>query len=137
MTDEPKVYGLEDWVSLEMDLDAVVERVVDEACEVVGEGFVAIVARMKWPLRVVVYRRAKIVPDGYVDGAVIEMLDALNEKYTCPDSEPTEATETMRAAAKTFIAAVLAEYVPWTCEPTGEVIEVTELQAREMLGEKE
>jgi hypothetical protein len=126
-------YGLKHWERLEMDPDDVVERVLEGACYEVGEGFDAIAARIEWPIRILVYKRCdiggEVCAQRIADGAIEQALDNLDEEYADPDGTYTEATDNMKAAALAFGWAVVADYVSWKCEPTGEVIEYTRDQA--------
>jgi hypothetical protein len=126
-------YGLEHWEQLEMDPDSVVERVLENACDKVGEGFDALAARIAWPIRIRVYKRRDIGGEAcaasVAASAIEHALENLDEEYADPDGEYTKATDGMKAAALAFGRAVVAEYVSWTCEPTGEVIEYTREQA--------
>lgn len=136
MSDEQKFYGLADQEKLDDELHDVIERAVEDACEVVGEGTDVIISRMLWPLRVLVYRHAELAsPEELGRIALDALLENLYEKYGNEDEcGPDEPTDAMIQAATALGKAVREEYVPWACEPTGEVIEVTEEQAREMLG---
>lgn len=138
MVDEQKLYGLEDQERLDDELRDVIERAVEDACEVVGEGTDVIISRMLWPLRVLVYRHAELAsPEELGRIALDALLERLDEKYGNEDEcGPDKPTDAMVAAATALGESVREEYVPWACEPTGEVIEVTEEQAREMLGEE-
>ena len=125
-------YGLEAWERLESDPDDAVERVLEYACREVGEGFDAMAARVEWPIRILAYRR-KVVPverraARIAARAIEDALEDLDADYSDPDGNETEPTEGMKAAALAFAKAVIAEYVPYTCEPTGEVIEYTREQ---------
>jgi len=137
MVGEQKLYGLEDQERLDDEVSAVVERAVDEACEVVGESFDEITARMLWPIRVFVYRPAELeVPEVLGHLALKDLLERLDEKYGNEDEcGPDEPTAAMVEAATALGKAVRDGYTPRLCVPTGEVIEVTQEQAREMLGE--
>jgi hypothetical protein len=137
MPDEQKFYGLVDQEKLDDEVSAVVERAVDEACEVVGESFDEIAARMLWPIRVLVYRHAKMgTPEELGRIALDNLLEHLYEEYGSEDEcGPDEPTDAMIQAATALGQAVRDGYTPWACVPTGEVIEVTMEQAREMLGE--
>lgn len=55
------------------------------------------------------------------------VIDELDQECGNPNGscDDTEITEGMRTAALTFAQAVLQEYIPWACEPTGEVISWT------------
>ena len=90
------------------------------------------VSTVKWPLRVLEFRRMKPTPGTLAESALDDVLMALDEEYADHDGNPTEPTEGMKAAAKAFVDAVLAEYVVWAHEPTGKVLEYTEEQARKI-----
>jgi hypothetical protein len=126
-------YGLEHWERLEMDPESVVERVLENACDKVGEGFDAMAARIEWPIRILVYKRRDIGGESCAESiaasAIEHALENLDEEYGDCDGDFTEATDGMKSAALAFGRAVVAEYVSWTCEPTGEVIEYTREQA--------
>ena len=64
-----------------------------------------------------------------------KVLDDLDCDYGNPDEDSTKPTEAMWEAALAFARVVVAEYVPWACEPTGEVVEYTREQAKEALGD--
>lgn len=134
--EEQKFYGLDGQERLKTDLDDVVSQVVDDARETIGESFDVITSRISWPIRVLVYRKATMgEPEMFADCVIEDLLDRMDEEYGNPDGDLAVATPTMREAATTFVKTVMAEYTPWECEPTGEVIEVTQNEAREMLGE--
>ncbi len=72
------------------------------------------------------------VAAGTIFGPLSTLIERLDEEYSDPEGDGTKATETMLAAERAFIAAVLAEYKPWACEPTGNVVTVNALEwARE------
>jgi hypothetical protein len=126
-------YGLRDDERLEMDPDMVVERVLENAVESVGEGNDAVFARIEWPIQVHVFRRMDIGGERYAQeiatNAIESVLESLDETYFDPDGYGrTSPTEGMKAAALAFGRAVVADYVPFACEPTGEVIEYTREQ---------
>lgn len=69
---------------------------------------------------------------GGMFGPLESLLERLEEEYGDPEGRDVKPTEAMLAAEKAFIDAVLAEYKPWTCEPTGNVVTVNALEwARE------
>lgn len=49
-------YGLDGWEYVEPDIEMAVERVIEEACEPIGEGFDAIADQLEWPLEIKLYR---------------------------------------------------------------------------------
>jgi hypothetical protein len=126
-------YGLEHWERLEMDPESVVERVLEDACDKVGEGFDALAARIEWPIRILVYKRRDIGGEACAESiaarAIEHALENLDEEYADPDGDYTKATDRIKDAARAFGRAVVADYVSWSCEPTGEVIEYTREQA--------
>lgn len=120
--------------------DEVLHKSVDDAIITMFDGvavsFDTLADEKQWPLKVYVYRR-KTFSEGdkalQARRAINWMLDDLDETCGDNDGTPTEPTEAMREAAKTFVEAVCREYVPWACERTGEVIEVTRDEARKMV----
>ena len=55
------------------------------------------------------------VTDWYAERALENLLESLDEEYWSPD-DGTEPTPAMEAAAKAFVAAVVAEYRVWQCD---------------------
>lgn len=69
---------------------------------------------------ITVYGFARMYPTAESCGAPLEsLLETLDEDRGNPDG-PDDATDAMKKAEAVFIAAVLAEYVPWACEAVGE-----------------
>jgi len=137
MKPDDKLYGLADSDEALMDdPDEALERVMENACENPGEPFDATAARIEWPIRVLVYRRMSLSEDDakrLSEDVLERTLENLDEERSNPDGDPTEPTEGMRAAALAFGRAVVADYVSWACEPTGEFLEFT----REQMAERE
>ena len=48
-----------------------------------------------------------------------DALERLDEALGDPSGEPCEPTPAMLEAARTFAAAIAADYTPWQCEPCG------------------
>jgi len=72
--------------------------------------------------------KGHLTPEETVD----DMLEYLDEEYGDPDGNMTnERTPAMVEAAKAFIAAIEADYIPWTCErgPV-ETFDIREMRAR-------
>lgn len=139
MSNDDILYGLEDAEQLDHDPEDIIEKLLDDCCEKAGESFDAIADRIEWPVKIYEYRRIKIGDnDAERIGrrALDNALDQLDEDYTDPEGNGTVATEKMKAAAITFGKAIIAEYVPWACERTGEVTEVTREEAKAMEGEE-
>jgi len=130
MGSDERMYGLADDERLEVEAEAVVERVLDDACDVPGEPFEATAARVTWPIKVDVFRRMEVsnTAEHLGEDALGRALEQLDEEYSDPDGDMTEPTDAMKAAALAFGKAVLADYKPWACERTGEVIEFTREQ---------
>lgn len=101
------------------------------------EDFERFADTIKWPLRIHEYKRGELREGTAVDLAEQALEDALEwlddtyrgAGYSLPTTEPTEL---MKEAAKAFGERVVKDYVPWACEPTGEVIEYTRDQVREI-----
>ena len=134
MTKDQKLYGTDDQETLNESVEEVIERLVDDVYEP-GEGTEQTLDRINWPVKVHVFRRIDPAPSiPSLTGRVIrDLLELLDEEHADPNGYETKPTEKMLKAAKTFVTAVISEYVPWACEPTGEVIEVTREMAEGMV----
>lgn len=136
MSDESRLYGLRGDEELETDIEDVVERVIDDACGPVGEPFGSIADRIAWPLRIGVYRRLELPPADKLAGWVLDdVWERLDAEYGGPDGGYSTPSERVKDAVKALAETVRKEYVPWACEPTGEVIEVTRDEAKAMVGD--
>lgn len=82
---------------------------------------------------ITVHEFAPVKPQlGSVHEPLETLLERLDEEYGDPEGDGCEPTAAMLAAQKAFVDAVLAEYVPWACEPTGNKLTVNALEwARE------
>lgn len=129
-------YGVEGQEQLDESVKDVVESLVNGGWSYTGGSgsWKEIADQISWPIEVHVYRRRALPRPETILGFVLDMLD---EEYCDPDGDNTDPTPGMKAAAETFVQAILSEYVPWRCEPTGEIIRVTREEAAAMLGEKE
>lgn len=128
-----KCYGFEGDERLETDPDEVVQRYMDSLAEP-DESFERFTVRVNWPLVVLVFRRMDVGrhADSIARNALDDALERLDEEYGDPDGTPSEPTEKMKSAAMAFAKDLLAEYVVWACEPTGETVEYTAEQARKI-----
>jgi len=128
------LYGLKHWEHLEDSLDEAVDRIIEEAVVSPGEGFNQIADRMAWPLEILVYKRMDVGGEKMAimiaEKATNLALEDLDEEYGDDGGAETEPTEAIEEAALAFGKAIVADYVPWTCEPTGEVIKYTREQAK-------
>lgn len=113
----------------------VIERVMDEAGQRVGEPFDEVADRVNWPIHVVEFRRADLsgMVNDVAERVVEEAYEMLGEEYDDPYGDPQEPTDAVKEAAKAFAAVVIAEFVPWTCEPTGLTRVVSRAEAKRML----
>jgi hypothetical protein len=116
------------------DLDELIERVLDDAVEKVGESFDVIADRIVWPVKVNVYRRM-VVSDkdkSHLAEVLLEdLLDRLDEEHGDPNGDGHSKSEPeMLAAARAFVDSVVSKYKVWACEPTGAVIEISREQAK-------
>lgn len=138
MNPNDKLYGLDDQEQLDTDPEDVIEQLVDDACQQVGEPFDVIAARLTWPIKVCVFRRmdVKKYADRIAERALEDAIETLDEEHGDEGGNPTTPTERMKEAATAFGKAVVEDYVSWACEPTGEVVEVTLEEAREMFAEE-
>ena len=70
-------------------------------------------------LEVTAYRRVAVdVPD-LAERVLEDALERLDEMLGDPGGDPCEPTPAMLEAARTFAAAIAADYTPWQCEPCG------------------
>jgi len=127
-------YGLEHWERLEMDVESVIESVLEDACVKPGEGFDAMADQIDWPIKILAFKRRDIGGEAcaktIANTAIEDALEMLDEEYCDPDGDNTESTDAMESAALAFGRAVVADYVSWTCEPNGNVIEYTREEAK-------
>lgn len=127
------MYGLADDERLSEEMDDIIERVLDDACEKVGESFDAIASRIEWPIKVKVFRR-KVISDNekarIAEYLLDQLLEKLDEENMDTDGDPTKATASMREASKAFVESVVSGYFVWACEPTGVVVEISREQAK-------
>jgi len=128
------MYGQDGWELLEHDPDMALGRILEEACGMEDKDFNATADRIEWPIRILVFKRMDTGGEGraqHIAEYVLEMaLDNLDQDYG--GDEITEKTQAMKDAALRFGRVVVAEYVPWNCEPSGEVIEYTREQVRKL-----
>ena len=74
-------------------------------------------------------RMAASLSDVWAEGMAEDVIERLDEDYGGEDHEQTHAAmDAIHFAAREFRDAVMAVYVPWTCEPCGEE-EVVEVKA--------
>jgi hypothetical protein len=138
MTPDDKLYGFDDQEQLDNSVEEVIEQLVDNACVKVGEPFGVIAARITWPIQVHVFRRVDVkkCAGRIAERALEDALETLDDEHGDEGCNPTTPTERMKEAAAEFGKAVTEDYVSWACEPTGEVIEFTLEQARELFDEE-
>lgn len=129
-----RMYGLNNWEDLEWDVEAVIERVIVDACETEAEeSFDAIASRITWPIRVKVYKRMDLPSTERLAGWAIDAIfEGLDGEYANPYEDSSLTSEAIKAAALALGEAFRADYSQWACEVTGEVIEVTREQAKEL-----
>lgn len=63
------------------------------------------------------YAREQLNRDILANDVLENTLERLDETYANPDSGGDLATPGMKAAAAVFADAIVADYVPWICEP--------------------
>ena len=105
------LYGIFDREYLHDDPDEAIEELLDD-CD--ASDFAAMA-----PLEVREYKRAKATLD---PEEVLEwVLEKLDQDFSVAAEEETHPTQKMKDAAREFCAAILADYVPYDCFPTGKV----------------
>ncbi len=113
------------------------ERLVDDPAEVV----VALIEGERdyqgFPIKVHVFRPMDPFSDieKYSKWILDDILETLDDEYGDPDGDHTEATEKMKGAMMELAKVMKAEYKPWMCEPTGEVLEFSRKEAHEIVGD--
>ena len=123
-----KMYGVEAQEYLNTEPEEVIETLIEDNCDFVGESLDAILGKITWPVKILVFERRKVCCE---PGDVLErVLEEFDEEYGNPDGEYTEPTEKMKEAAKAFVEVVETEYISWQCNPTGETIEFTKEEAK-------
>lgn len=129
-------YGLETDEQLMLSVEDVIKRTFDWVALAERDGVsITAPAEVKWPIRVLKFRRMDItrfIPI-LAEKFAEDTLEMLDEEHGDPDGDPTKPSQRMKDAALEFARVVVDEYIPWGCEPTGEVIEVTREMAKEML----
>ena len=135
MNKQERLYGLADCEHVQGDIETVIEDLVNAASEP-GDTMEQACNRVEWPIEVCVFRRMVVShwTKALADQALENALETLDEELSDPEGDATEPTEAMRAAALEFARVVCAEYVPWACERTGEVMKVTKADALRMMG---
>jgi hypothetical protein len=135
------LFGTEGQEWLDTDLDSVVDRLIDESFQRVGESFDETADRMKWPLVVHEFKRMDVtgLAPHIANRALEEALETLDEEHSDPGGDPTKPTDKMKLAAIVFADAVVADYVSWSCVITGKTHEISRDEAKRMfdVGEKE
>lgn len=116
------MFGLEHQETLDASVEDVVDHITDYAPRNDKEALDAVT----WPIRVYVYRRVDVTryANLMAERTLEDALEWLDEENGDPENS-TEPTEEMKKAAADFANVIVKEYVPWACEPTGQVIEVT------------
>jgi hypothetical protein len=67
--------------------------------------------------------------------ALEEILCSLDEEYADMDGNPTEPTTAMLEAKDALAKAILQDYVPYNCEPTGNTTLWSEEEFRKVVGD--
>lgn len=134
------MYGDGEQEQLDVSEEDIIEHILDECCEKAGESFDTIADRIEWPIRVYEYRRMA-VSDGkkkwLSNDVLMRVIEALEEEYGDPDSWSQKISQSMEAAAKTFVDTVANEFIVWACEQTGEYTDWTREMAKTAFGDED
>ena len=108
------LYGIGDQEILDDTIDECIEKYLD------GYTGTDLVVEVKE------YRRVAAVldPQCFLD----DTLERLDQEYSSGSEYYTDATQTMLSASTVFCEAIMREYVPWNCEPTGKVHKINALE---------
>ena len=104
------LYGLCGDETVELDMETIIERVIDDSYE--GE--------CPQEIEILEFERMKVSPT-YLAGDFLEYAaDTLWEHESAGEDRPEfEEDEDLQTAEAVFIAAILKRFVPWGCEPNG------------------
>ncbi len=89
-----------------------------------------------FPIRVYIYKPMEVIKklEQFAENIIEDILNNLDDTYGDPNGDYTEATVEMKEAALKLAVVVKEEYQPWLCEPTGEVLEFSKEEAKEIVG---
>jgi hypothetical protein len=120
-------YGLDGWERLEESIEDTVGRIVDSTIDFESNDCLPdVLGRVAWPIVLFEFMHK---PKPSANWALEGVLERLDENLGDTDGDPTDPSPTMLA----HMQAILDEYVPFLCDPTGNTITVTREQALEML----
>lgn len=80
----------------------------------------AIFGVSQFPVEILVVRRMKPNASALADCVLERLLEDLDEDFGDPDGDPTPKTPAMQSAAQAFVESICKDYIPWSCEETGE-----------------
>ncbi len=110
MKQDEILYGCDGDLLVELDIETVMERVLDDFCGV------------KAPLTVEIleFRRMKLEP-WFLKGDILEFVNDRLWESELGGEDPPGLTENekLKEAEAVFIEAIRKEFVPWACEPNG------------------
>lgn len=91
--------------------------------------------RITWPVRIWEYKRKQLPPVKYLADTFLEiLLEWLDEEWGDPNEDPTDPTTKMKEAAFVLANAISQEYEVWACEPTGNYVDYTRAEVKDLLG---
>lgn len=132
-------YGLDGWEHLADSEDEAIETIVNEACDALGEKWETIASRITWPIELLKFKRrdtgGEIGAKYIAETILCDTLEGLDEEYGDIDGDYTRPTDKMRKAAVEFGQAVIDGYVPWQCEPNGEIVTFTKEEVEKDFGD--
>lgn len=113
MKDRSRLYGVEDQLELDLDINDTVLRALEDA------------KPEEWPgvLEIHVFRRMAVSStevEALSETCLEDLIDRLDEEFGAP-GEGTHIERGWLPLMRTAVAAIVAEYEPWACEPTVEI----------------
>lgn len=61
-----------------------------------------------------------VIQEHYLSGVLDRAIEHLDDEFGNPDGSSFKPSDSLLAAERAFIRAIIEEYEPWACEKTGE-----------------
>ncbi len=112
------------------------ERLSSEPEEVVTDLVTGEKDYQDYPIKVYVFKPMVVIDNDweYAKSILGDLLENLDDEYGDPDGDSTEPTDKMEKASLELAKVMREEYTSWMCEATGEVLEFSRKEAREIVG---
>ena len=129
-----ELYGLEHQEVLVESLDEIMEQLMVDHCEEIGESGEVILERIEFPVKVEVYKRQTLGTSKSIGNFIVEEAVLwLDENHRLAADEGHDITPKMIEAAIAFAKVLIEEYKPYDCDHTGEIIMITKEMMEEWI----